>query len=46
MKQIIAGCIIVVAAAEVWEIIAQWGIRELLGKEIDFVQEEDLGRTC
>jgi len=38
----ILGCSVhIVAARVIWEVVAQWGARELLSEEIDLVQEED-----
>lgn len=42
MQQVVTGSIIVVATSIIGEIVAQWRPRELLGKQIDLVQEENL----
>lgn len=40
-EQVLRSAIDIVAARIVGEVIAQWGTRQLLAEEIDFVQEEN-----
>lgn len=42
MQQVVTSGIIVITTIVVWEIFAQWGPRELLCKQINLVQKEDL----
>jgi hypothetical protein len=40
-EKILGRSVHIVAARVIWEVVAQWGARELLSEEIDLVQEED-----
>lgn len=42
VEEVVAGGVVVVAACVVGEVVAQWGAGELLRKQVDLVQEEDL----
>jgi hypothetical protein len=43
VEQVLARSIVVVAAVEVGEVVTERRTRKLLGEEIDFIQEENLG---
>lgn len=42
MQQVIASRVIIVTASVIGEIVTQWGSREFVGKQVDFIQEQDL----
>lgn len=42
MQQVVTSSIIVITTIVIWEIFAQGGSRELLSKQINLVQKEDL----
>jgi hypothetical protein len=45
VEEVVAGGVVVVTAGVVGEVVTEWGAGEFVGKEIDFVEEEDLGRV-
>lgn len=42
VEEVITGCVVVTASSVISEVILEWRLRQLLGKEIDFIQEQNL----
>lgn len=45
VEKVITCCIIVIASSEVREVVFEWRTGQLFGEEIDFIQEQNLGRV-